>query len=100
MRSADVALPARVDVTTSSDVRYALHIAIDAATGPDVLVDAAATETVDVAGLGVLVAAHRRAKQAGCRLVLRDVQPRIVRLFAVTRLHRVLVLDRTSARTG
>ncbi|HVQ89031.1 MAG TPA: STAS domain-containing protein [Actinomycetes bacterium] len=100
MRSADVALPRRVDVTTSSDVRYALHIAIDSAVDPDVLVDASAVETVDVAGLGVLVAAHRRAKQAGLRLVLCDVQPRIVRLLAVTRLHRVLVLDRTAARTG
>ena len=100
MRSADVALPQRVDVTTSADVRYALHIAIDAASHDDVIIDASSVEIVDVAGLGVLVAAHRRARQAGLRLVLCDAQPRIVRLFAVTRLHRVLTLDRSQAPAG
>ena len=100
MRAADVALPPRVDVTTSADVRYALHIAIDAATGTDIVIDASKVETVDVAGLGVLVAAHRRARQAGRRLVLCDAQPRIVRLFAVTRLHRVLTLDGSHVSAG
>ena len=100
MRTADVALPARVDVTTSTDVRYALQIAIDAAATGDILVDAATVETVDLAGLGVLVAAHRKAKNAGRRLVLCDAPPRIVRLLAVTRLHRVLILERTSAQAG
>ena len=100
MRTADVALPARVDVTTSTDVRYALQIAIDAAATGDILVDAATVETVDLAGLGVLVAAHRKAKNAGRRLVLCDAPPRIVRLLAVTRLHRVLILEGTSAQAG
>jgi len=100
MRTADVALPARVDVTTSTDVRYALQIAIDAASTGDILVDAATVETVDLAGLGVLVAAHRKAKNAGRRLVLCDAPPRIVRLLAVTRLHRVLILERMSAQAG
>ena len=94
MRTADVSLPHRVDVTTSADVRYALSIAIDAAPTGDVVVDASGVEMVDVAGLGVLVAAHRRARQAGRRLVLCDPQPRIMRLLAVTRLHRVLNLER------
>jgi anti-anti-sigma factor len=94
MRVADVSLPVRVDVTTCSDVRYALAVAIDAAATADVLVDASLVETVDVAGLGVLVAAHRRSRQMGLRLVLCDPQPRVLRLLAVTRLHRVLNLER------
>jgi anti-sigma B factor antagonist len=100
MRPADVILPVRVDVTTSADVRYALHIAIDAAVDEDVVVDASVVETIDVAGLGVLVGAHRRARQEGRQLVLCDAKPRIVRLLAVTRLHRVLTLDRTTVRAG
>jgi anti-sigma B factor antagonist len=100
MRPADVVLPARVDVTTSSDVRYALQVAIDAPVDDQIMVDASRVETIDVAGLGVLVGAHRRAKQTGRQLVLCDAQPRVVRLLAVTRLHRVLSLDRTPARTG
>jgi anti-sigma B factor antagonist len=94
MRVADVSLPPRVDVTTSADVRYALSVAIDASATGDVVVDASAVETMDVAGLGVLVGAHRRARQAGRRLVLCDPQPRVMRLLAVTRLHRVLTLER------
>ena len=100
MRPADVALPRRVDVTTSADVRYALQIAIDALGDDDVVVDASSVETIDIAGLGVLVSAHRRARQAGRQLVLCDAPPRIVRLLAVTRLHRILTLDRSTARAG
>lgn len=100
MRPADVVLPMRVDVTTSADVRYALQIAIDGAAEGDVMVDASVVETIDVAGLGVLVGATRRARQAGRQLVLCDAQPRIVRLLAVTRLHRILTLERSAARAG
>ena len=100
MRVADVRLPTRVDATTSADVRYTLTIALDAAGPTDVLVDASAVETMDLAGLGVLVAAHRRARHLDRRLVICDAQPRIMRLLAVTRLHRILHLDRSSARAG
>ena len=109
MRTADVTLPVRVDATTSGDVRYALQIDIDASVDEDVVVDCRRLDVVDVAGLGVLVGAHRRARSAGRRLVLADPPPRIVRLLAVTRLHRVLhvarastpdtVLDATSSRS-
>ena len=100
MRQADVSLPVRVDVTTSSDVRYALQVAIDAEPTGDLVVDASAVDMVDVAGLGVLVSAHRRARQLGRRMILCDAQPRIVRLFAVTRLHRVIQLDSSSSRSA
>jgi anti-sigma B factor antagonist len=97
MRTPDVVLPARVDATTSSDVRYALQIAQEASPDQQVLVDASLVEVVDVAGLGVLVGAHRRCQQEGKRLVFCDPKPSIVRLFALTRLHRVLNLDREPA---
>jgi anti-sigma B factor antagonist len=94
MRVADVALPPRVDATTSSDVRYALQVARDATVDQLVVVDASSVELIDVAGLGVLVGAHRRCLQEGKRLVFCDPKPNIVRLFALTRLHRVLQLNR------
>jgi anti-sigma B factor antagonist len=100
MRVADVRLPQRVDSTTCADIRYALVVALDMTTEPDVHVDASRVETIDMAGLGVLVGAHRRARQAGRRLVLCGVQPRIQRLFAVTRLHRVLDLEQAQANVG
>jgi anti-sigma B factor antagonist len=100
MRTADVTLPSRVDVTTSGDVRYALQIAIDASPDDDVVVDCRRLDVVDVAGLGVLVGAHRRARVAGRRLVLADPSPRVLRLLAVTRLHRILHVSRSGPATS
>jgi anti-sigma B factor antagonist len=97
MHPFDVTLPPRVDATTSGDVRYALQVALDAVHEGDLSVDASAVVSLDVAGLGVLVAAHRRAKHRGVRLVICDPQPRVLRILAVTRLHRVLNLDQVHA---
>ena len=88
-----VSLPTRVDATTSGDVRYALQVALDSVTDGELVVDASPVVTLDVNGLGVLVTAHRKAKQRGVRLVIRDPQPRVMRILAVTRLHKVLTLD-------
>ena len=100
MHPYDVSLPPRVDATTSGDVRYALQVALDAAQGGQLMVDASAVVTLDVAGLGVLVAAHRKARHRGVRLVICDPQPRVVRILAVTRLHRVLNVDRAHVDAG
>ncbi len=100
MHPYDVSLPSRVDATTSGDVRYALQVALDAVHEGDLLVDAAAVMSLDVAGLGVLVAAHRKARHRGIRLVICNPQPRVLRILAVTRLHRVLILDRTQSFAG
>jgi anti-anti-sigma factor len=94
MRTTDVALPERLDVTTVASAREALSLAIDATPGRTVVVDASALESIDFAGLAVLVSAHRRSTALGIRLVFADPQPAIMRLFAVTRLHRVLHLER------
>ena len=67
MHPFDVSLPSRVDATTSGDVRYTLQVALDSAHEGDLTVDASAVISLDVAGLGVLVAAHRRARQRGVR---------------------------------
>lgn len=84
----------RLDVSTVADVRAALHEAIDTGHG-DLLVGIGGLEVLDVTGLGVLVGAHRRAGRVNRRLVLAEVPPRVERLLAVTRLNRVLHLDRT-----
>ena len=100
MHPFDVSLPSRVDATTSGDVRYALQVALDSVHEGDLLVDASAVMSLDVAGLGVLVAAHRAARQRGVRMVICNPQPRVVRVLAVTRLHKVLVLDRAASFVG
>jgi anti-sigma B factor antagonist len=92
---ADYVMPQRLDVSTGTEVRDALAIALDAALD-DVIVDCSELEVLDAVGLGVIVAAHRRAVARGRRLVLLSVRPPVLRLLAVTRLHRVLHLQRGS----
>lgn len=92
----EIALSGRLDVSAVADVRQALHDAIDRGTG-DLVVDISGVELVDATGLGVLLGADRRAKQAGRRVVLRDAGPRVRRILRVTRLHRVLTLDAAPA---
>ena len=88
----EVVLSGRLDVSCVAEVREALHEAIDLGNG-DLVVDLAAVELVDATGLGVLLGADRRAKQAGRRIVLRDASAPVRRILRVTRLHRVLTLD-------
>ncbi len=70
-----------------------LTVALDSGPG-DLVVDCSNVEALDSAGLGLLFGLHRRAHADGRRLVLSDPQPRVLRVLAVTRLHRVLHLER------
>jgi anti-anti-sigma factor len=90
-----LSLSGRLGAATVADVRAALADAVDNGVG-DIVVDLRGVELVDATGLGVLVGAHRRADRAGRRLVLVAVPQRIERLLLATRLHRVLVVDRSS----
>jgi len=91
-----VELAARVDATTVSELRRVLQAAIDVG-GGDLVVDLAKVTVLDAAGLGMLVAAHRRAGRADRRLVLRSVPSSVGRVLAMTRLHRVLNVEHTPA---
>ena len=88
----EIALEGRLDVRSVADVRTALYAAIDAGSG-DLVVDMSRVESIDATGLGMLLGADRRAKQAGRRVVVRDAAPRLMRLLRATRLHRVLTLE-------
>ena len=87
-----LALSGRLDMRSATEVREALHSAIDAGAG-DLIVDASGVDLIDATGLGVLLGAHRRATKAGRRVVLRDASPRLVRMLRLARLHRVFVLE-------
>jgi len=82
-----------LDVRSVAEVRAALHRTLDSCAG-DVTIDLSGLDALDATGLGVIVAAHRRALAQGRRLVLRGVRPSLARLFAVTRLSRVLIVSR------
>ena len=95
-----LSISGRVDVSNVADVRLALFDAIDHGAG-ELYVDVSALDVADATGLGVLVAAHRRAGRYGRTLVLVAVPPRLARLMTLTRLHRIMhTVDAIPAQMG
>jgi anti-sigma B factor antagonist len=88
-----VFLSGALDVRSVAMVRDALHTATQASVG-NLIVDVTQVELIDAAGLGVLAAAHRRIEAEGRHLVLRGCSPSLRRILSVTRLTRVLHLER------
>jgi anti-sigma B factor antagonist len=87
-----VVLAGRLDVRGASVAREALQAALKAGKG-ELVVDLSRVELLDATGLGVLVAAHRRARLAGRRLILRDAAPRVARLLSLTRIDRIIATE-------
>ncbi len=92
----DVRLAGVLDVRSVAAVREELSEAL-ARTQGALLVDVSEVEAIDAAGLGMLVALHRRARRLGRQVVLREPQPSVRRVLARTRLHRVLPVQRATA---
>ena len=85
-----VALAGALDARNAAVVREAVRHLLDVTPG-DMLLDVAGVDSVDVIGLGVLAAAHRRAEREGRRLVLRGCHGPLRRVLAKTRLSRMLL---------
>jgi anti-anti-sigma factor len=88
-----VVLVGRLDVRGAGVAREALHEALAAGQGR-LVVDLSGVELLDATGLGVLVGVHRRARLQGREVVLCDAGPRVARLLALTRLDRVIAVER------
>jgi anti-sigma B factor antagonist len=83
-----------LDVTTAAAVRAELTDLLAVETIDDLVVDLAGMGPFDTVGLGLLVGIHRQAQRRGRRMVLTGVQPRMMRVLAITKLRRVLTIDR------
>ena len=97
---AALVLPQRLDASTVQDLRESVWLAVDSTPGSDVVLDVSQLVLVDSVGLGLLLSAHRACRSSGRRLVLADPPPRLLRLLAVTQLHRVLHVDRAGVAQG
>jgi anti-sigma B factor antagonist len=85
----ELRLEGRLDASTLSDARLALNDAIDRGTG-DLVVDLRDVAIGDRTGLGLVIAAHYRARRRGRRLVFTGVSPAARRLLCRTQLALVL----------
>ena len=84
----EVIVLGELDLASAPELRRELRRAIVA--GPVVVVDLSAVALIDSVGLGLLVGAHRRARDAGGSLVVVAPSDRLVALLADTGLDHVL----------
>jgi anti-anti-sigma factor len=87
-----------LDVRAAADLRAALDEVQAARSTQDLLVDARSVTWAGSTTLGVLIAAHRRARVDGGRLSLVNPPAHLVRSLRVTGLHRVLHVTTGSTR--
>ncbi len=106
MAPGEFRLSGRVDVTSVADLRTELQNAVDSASpladvpGAAVRFEVGDLELVDAAGLGALVAAHRRAGRVGLGFALVNVPERLYRLLFISRLYRVLDVEKSARKPG
>ena len=84
------------DVRTTGEVRKAIYDHLDAR-DEDVVVDLTDVDSVDVTALKVLAVATRTAGRLGRHLTLRGCGPAVRRLLHMTRLIRVVEVEREAA---
>ena len=87
--SAAVVLDGEIDIATSPAIRESLMAAINSG-NVHLAVDMSGVTFIDASGIGVLVAAANRARQAGGGLSLLAPSPQVRRLLDVFRLDAIL----------
>ena len=80
-----VTLSGRLDAFASPDVRRQIIEAL-AQRSPRVVIDLADVTLIDSSGLGALVVAMKRAREAGGDVALASLQPKVRIIFELTRL--------------
>lgn len=89
-----VEVEGEIDVHTAPDLRERLIALADSGASP-VVVDLSKVGFLDSSGLGVLAGVNKQLETHGRRLRIVCSDPRLVRLFSLTRLDEVLTLHPT-----
>ncbi len=91
-----VAVRGEIDLFTAPEFKHRINTAID--DGRElVVVDLTATTFIDSSSLGILIAAHKRLRNRGGRLVIASDVPAVLMTFSITGLDGVLELVSTRA---
>ena len=90
--AATTRLSGDLDIVTSDEVRRDLAALVDDG-HVSLTLDLSTVGFVDSSGLGVLVAIHRHAETHGGSFVVQSVPPQVQRLFDITRLGDLLMVD-------
>lgn len=92
-KGATVVLTGRFDVRSTFMVREVLYQHINSSS-EDVIVDLSGLESIDATALKVLAVATRVMERDGRHLILRGCSPALRRIIALTRLRRLVQIER------
>jgi len=90
---ATIILVGRFDVRSTGQVREVLYQHIGASQ-EDVIVDLSGLDSIDATALKVLAAATQVMERDGRHLILRGCTPGLRRVIALTRLRRLVQIER------
>jgi anti-sigma B factor antagonist len=89
-----VSVQGEIDVATAPMLRERLHHTI-AESGPNVVVDLLGVTFLDSTALGVLIGALKQCREKEGNLLLAIDEPRILKVFEITRLSDVFAISST-----
>jgi anti-sigma B factor antagonist len=91
-----ITVAGEIDVATSPTLRQELHTALDAG-APRVVIDLSKTTFIDSSGLGVLVGALKRRREADASadqpLILIGLQDPVRKVFEITGLSTLFTIE-------
>ena len=88
----NVRLYGEVDIYNAESLKNELHALIDEQKA-DVVLDCASLKYIDSTGLGVLVSALKKVKEADKQISIINLKPFIAKIFTLTGLDKIFVIE-------
>jgi anti-sigma B factor antagonist len=91
--AAIVRLSGEIDISTISSVRLVVQELLETDI-ESIVLDLSDVRFMDSSGIGILVAAHRRAQARGTALTLRHPTPIVAKVLALTHVDQLVTVER------
>ncbi len=88
----DVHLYGEVDIYNADSLKTELHALIDERKA-DIVLDCASLKYIDSTGLGVLVSALKKVKEAERQIRIIGLKPHIAKIFTLTGLDKIFNIE-------
>jgi anti-sigma B factor antagonist len=87
-----VKVKGEIDIYTAAEFKKQINAAIEEVAG-DLHIDCSEQQYMDSTGLGVLIGALKRMKEQGRNIYLENLRPNVRKLFAITGLDKIFILE-------
>ncbi len=88
----EVHLYGEVDIYNAESLKSELHALIDEKKA-DIVLDCSSLKYIDSTGLGVLVSALKKVKEAEKQISIINIKPYIAKIFTLTGLDRIFSIE-------